>query len=309
MVIPSALDSERRYGSVVAMNYRHAFHAGNFADVLKHAALALIIDHMRHKAAPFRVIDTHAGVGRYDLGSDEAQRTGEWRDGIRRVLAEPLPHDIAEIMGPYLAAVFELNGGALSADIRAYPGSPWLARMLLRPQDQLVVNELHPTDRELLEEAFAHDTLTKVLSLDGWMLLKSLLPPKERRGVILIDPPFEVAGEFGRLLQALKDGVRRFATGVYVVWYPIKATAPVGQFLDDAARLGLDKLLSVQLHIRAADETALSGCGLLILNPPHLVAERLGRLSSFLAERLAQGPGAHASVNWLEPMAGQRALD
>lgn len=287
------------------MNYRHAYHAGNFADVLKHAALALILDHMRHKAAPFRVIDTHAGVGLYDLRSDEAQRTGEWRQGIGRILAEPLPPDAAEIMAPFLAAVAQVNGEPDGTQLSAYPGSPYLARTLLREHDQLVVNELHPADRELLAQTFAGDRLTKVLSLDGWLLLKSLLPPKERRGVILIDPPFEVAGEFERLLQALRDGVRRFATGVYLLWYPIKATGPVGDFLEAAARLDFQRLLSVQLFVRAADETALSGCGLLILNPPYLVPERLERLSNFLATRLAQGVGAHASVRWLEPPAAE----
>ena len=213
------------------MNYRHIYHAGNFADVVKHATVALIVEHLKLKPAPFRVIDTHAGIGRYELAAIEAEKTGEWRDGIGRLLAEPLPSEIAAILAPYLAAVEEENlGREPGADPTAYPGSPLVARHLMRDNDQLVVNELHPDDNELLQQLFKRDRQTKVLGIDGWVALKSLLPPKERRGLVLIDPPFEEPGELTRLAQGLGEAARRFATGTFVLWYPIKDARPVHAF-------------------------------------------------------------------------------
>ena len=194
------------------MNYRHAYHAGNFADVLKHLVLALVIDYMRRKEAPFRVIDTHAGCGRYALGSIQAGKTGEWRGGIGRLLgpdSKPLPPDVAKVMRPYLDAVRAENP---APPLEVYPGSPLIARHLMREQDVLVANELHPEDHADLKSAIGRDRRVKLLALDGWVALKSLLPPKERRGVVLIDPPFEQEGEFDRLsggvgrgLAALRD--------------------------------------------------------------------------------------------------------
>jgi len=178
----------------------------------------------------------------------------------------------------------------------------------MRACDQLVVNELHPADFELLEANFARDSQTKVLALDAWVALKSLLPPKERRGVVLIDPPFEVAGEFGRLVRGLRDALQRFATGTYILWYPIKMTAPVQALLDDVASLGLDKVLSVELLIKAPDEISLAGCGLVIINPPYLVPEKLERLVPFLAGLLAQAAGAQGRVMWLSPVADPEGL-
>ncbi len=174
------------------MNYRHAYHAGNFADVVKHAVLALVIEHLKLKPAPFRVIDTHAGIGVYDLTSEAAQKTGEWREGIGRLMAAKLSPAAAEVLAPYLDIVRRLNpGGAL---VR-YPGSPLLARELMRADDRLVVNELHPEDQDELKRHFAHDPQVRVMALDAWTALKALLPPPERRGVMLIDPAFEQTGE------------------------------------------------------------------------------------------------------------------
>jgi 23S rRNA (adenine2030-N6)-methyltransferase len=279
------------------MNYRHVYHAGNFADVLKHAVLALVIEHMKLKESSFRVIDTHAGIGRYDLASAESLKTGEWREGIGRLLgtaAAPLPASVAQILAPYLNAVRAENPGP---DLTRYPGSPAIAHRLMRPHDVLVLNELHPADAASLEETFAGSANVKVLQLDAWIAIKSLLPPKERRGVVLIDPPYEAKDELHRLLRGLADAIKRFATGTLLLWYPVKERRPADAFHGDLVSLGLpvsaDKLLRVELYVRAPDRPdQLNGCGLLIANPPWTLAEKLGVMLPFLAERLAAGPGA-----------------
>lgn len=277
------------------MNYRHIYHAGNFADVAKHAVLAMIIECLKQKDAPFRVIDTHAGIGGYDLSSEEAQKTGEWLGGIGRLIgpnAGPLPPDIADLIEPYLAVVRAANPPGVLAQ---YPGSPQIARALLRPQDILVANELHPEDGARLRRSFGRDDQVKVLALDGWMAVKSLLPPKERRGVILIDPPFEQPGEFDRLVDALAQGTKRFANGIYMLWYPIKEPAAVDSFIRRLSGLGLPKLLRVELLLAPAagdgSPDRLAGSGLIVHNPPYRLDERLDRLLPWLAERLGNGRG------------------
>lgn len=276
------------------MNYRHAYHAGNFADVLKHVVLSLVIEHLKLKPAPFRVVDTHAGIGLYDLSGVEAGKTGEWRDGIGRILAAEPKGAVGEVMAPYLDVVRALNedGGASAGDLRFYPGSPLLARRLMRRGDVLVANELHEVDRGLLAETFAGDPQTRVLGLDGWTAIKSLLPPRERRGVTLVDPPFEQPGEFARLSRALADAVRRFATGTVLLWYPIKDERPIGAFHRDIADLA-GRIIAVELMIREPfDAERLNGTGLVVLNPPFTLASKLELLLPFLSRTLAvEGKG------------------
>jgi 23S rRNA (adenine2030-N6)-methyltransferase len=284
------------------MNYRHIYHAGNFADVVKHATLALIIEHLKLKPAPFRVIDTHAGIGRYELSAEEAQKTGEWRDGIGRILAAPLPAAIAGLLAPYLEAVAAENTDKTADQpLATYPGSPLIARHLMCDDDQMVVNELHPEDHDQLDMLFSRDPQTRVMAIDGWSALKAVLPPKERRGVVLIDPPFEEPGELARLLQGLAEAHRRFATGTFMLWYPIKDLRPIHAFRREATELGLEKLLCVELLIDAARGTGLAGCGLLILNPPFTLKANLDVLLPFLVDRLGQGTGATHDVRWLAP--------
>jgi 23S rRNA (adenine2030-N6)-methyltransferase len=280
------------------MNYRHAYHAGNFADVLKHAVLTLVIEHLKLKPAPFRVIDTHAGIGSYDLSSIEAQKTGEWREGVGRLIDAVLPAEAAGILEPYLATVRRENDGN---GIVRYPGSPQIARSLLRPIDRLVVNELHPEDSLQLSSLFAGDPQTKVLSLDGWDAVKALLPPKERRGVTLIDPPFEQSGEFARLVVALREAHKRFATGTVIVWYPIKDERAVQLFEADVERTELSKVLSVVLRVREPDQTTgLHGTGLVISNPPFTLEGKLEVVLPLLGKLLGQGLGARTQVAWLK---------
>jgi 23S rRNA (adenine2030-N6)-methyltransferase len=283
------------------MNYRHAYHAGNFADVLKHATLALVVAYLKRKEAPFRVIDTHAGAGRYLLTSPEAQKTGEWRNGVGRLLgpaAEPLPAAAARALAPYLDVVEALNP---SGNIETYPGSPLLALRLIRRQDALIASELHPEARALLVAAIGRDRRAKVLALDGWTAIKSLLPPKERRGLILIDPPFEEAGELHRLAEGLAQGLKRFASGTFLAWYPIKDAKPIVAFHAALAALDVPKLLRVELMLRAPrDADRLNGCGLVVANPPFALAPELAALLPELARRCGEpGAGASHRLDWI----------
>jgi 23S rRNA (adenine2030-N6)-methyltransferase len=204
------------------MNYRHAFHAGNFADVMKHVVLTRVLLHLRRKETPFRVIDTHAGIGLYDLAADEALRTGEWRDGIGR-LETPLNPDAEALLAPYREVLARMRQ-EFGAD--AYPGSPAIARDALRAGDRAIFVELHPDDGALLARRFNRGR-SKVLHLDGWTALHGLIPPPERRGLVLIDPPYEDRDELVRLAGEVTRAVRKWPTGIFALWYPIKATGPV----------------------------------------------------------------------------------
>jgi 23S rRNA (adenine2030-N6)-methyltransferase len=279
------------------MNYRHAFHAGNFADVVKHAVLTRIVEHLKAKEKAFRVIDTHAGRGLYDLTGEEAGRTGEWRDGIARLLDAPLPADAAALLAPYLDAVRAENpdGG-----VRAYPGSPALVRRLLRRQDRLTAVELHPEDAAALRVRFAGDIQVRVIHLDGWLSLGAHLPPKERRGVVLVDPPFEEAGEFGRIVSGLARAHRRWPGGIYALWYPIKDRKAVDGFRKDLQASGIAKVLDIELTVRPTSETPrLDGSGMIVVNPPYRLDDELKAILPTLAELLSQASGGGWRVEWL----------
>ncbi|MES1991658.1 MAG: 23S rRNA (adenine(2030)-N(6))-methyltransferase RlmJ [Pseudomonadota bacterium] len=277
------------------MNYRHAYHAGNFADVMKHSTLALVLGHLKQKDKPFFVLDTHAGTGLTDLSGIEAQKTGEFRDGIARVLAEAQPH---EALKPYLDALASL--GCTGPAPTHYPGSPLIACHLARSDDRLAFCELHPDDAATLRTHFPRNPQAKVHEIDGYTALKSMLPPKERRGLVLIDPPFEARDEFDRLARELEQALKRFATGTYMIWYPVKDPSLSGAFLDHLEREGLPKTLRAELFIRATDPATMSGCGLVILNPPWQLDRTLFELFTWLADVLKQGEGARARVDWLQ---------
>jgi 23S rRNA (adenine2030-N6)-methyltransferase len=268
------------------MNYRHAYHAGNFADVMKHATLALAIAALKRKETPFFALDTHAGIGAYDLEAPQADKTGEYLNGIARVLDAPDPPAELE---PYLAVVRSWNaGGAL----RRYPGSPELVRGLMRPQDRMALVELHPEDVETLRARFHGDRRVGVHHLDGYTAAKGLLPPAERRGLVLMDPPFEVKNEFERLLAALRRARKLWPTGLYMVWYPIKGREAVDSFLQAIADQGGPEALTVELLLRpAVDPFKLNGSGLLIINPPWQLRENLERILPWLTGLMAPGAG------------------
>ncbi len=279
------------------MNYRHIYHAGNFADVLKHAVLARLIVYLQQKDKAFRLLDTHAGIGLYDLSSEEAQKTGEWQDGIGRLIEAELPEAVATFLAPYLDAVRTLNP---AGPIRLYPGSPKLARMLFRPQDRLSAMELHPEDCRALSRLFEGDYQVRVTELDGWLALGAHLPPKEKRGIVLVDPPFEIEGEYERLVDGLSRAWRRFSTGVYCLWYPIKKGAPIAAFHQALKDLEIPKMLCAELSVRSDRETTgLSGSGLIIVNPPYTLKDELHAALPELKRVLAKDRFASQRCFWL----------
>ncbi|MGV3552388.1 23S rRNA (adenine(2030)-N(6))-methyltransferase RlmJ [Rhizobium sp.] len=278
------------------MNYRHIYHAGNFADVLKHAVLARLIDYLKLKDKPFRVIDTHAGIGVYDLSSEEAQKTGEWHGGVGKLLDIDLPKAVAPLLAPYLDTVRQLNA---SSNVRLYPGSPKISRMLLRKEDRLSLMELHPADYETLHANFADDFQTRVTHLDGWLALNAHLPPKEKRGLVLVDPPFEEPNEYERLVDGLAKAWRKFPTGVYCLWYPLKRSAPIKDFMKALHALEIPKMLSVELSVKSEREDGLTGSGLVVVNPPFTLKGEMDVLLSFLKEKLAQDRFASTRNVWI----------
>ncbi len=276
------------------MNYRHAFHAGNAADVMKHAVLCLLLERLRAKPAPFCVLDTHAGIGRYDLTADAARRTGEADAGIRRVLGDARAHPA---LAPYLAAVRSFNTGG--EGIRWYPGSPRLARAFLRDQDRLVLAELHPDDAAALRREFAGDGRTAVHHMDGWLALKAFLPPAEKRGLVLVDPPFEAPDDLDRLVQGLRLAHRRWPTGQFALWHPIKDRAAVWRLHQALEDTGIPKMLAAELTWGGEDRhDRLNGSGMVLVNPPWQLDAILAELLPALHLSLGAAAGG-AAVDWI----------
>jgi 23S rRNA (adenine2030-N6)-methyltransferase len=272
------------------MNYRHGFHAGNFADVLKHLGLCELLRLLTSKDKKLFVLDTHAGAGGYDLGGSLAQRTREAEAGVARLMAAPrtgMPAAVAR----YLAAVsaYDRKFGGAGGVLRHYPGSPRLVRAGLRAGDRFVACELHPQDALALKREFAGDCAVEVRDEDGYHSLKALLPPAERRGLVLVDPPFESADEFEVLKRALHHGLRRFATGCYAVWYPIKDEAAVADFVAAFAAL---KSLRLELSVPPAAKGKLAACGLLVINPPWKFEEAMREALPWVAVQLGHGVSA-----------------
>ena len=272
------------------MNYRHAFHAGSFADVFKHAILTLVLVHLRSKAAPFRVIDIHAGAGLYDLTSEEAERTGEWRDGIARLFDAVLPADAGAPLAPYLAAVRSFNpDGAL----RHYPGSPLVVGRLLRPQDRLIACELEPAAATALSHRLRTIRQAKAIEIDGWVALNAYVPPNERRGLILLDPPYEQPDDFARLAAGLAAAFRKWPTGTYMAWYPIKGRDGPDALARAVQRSGIGKALA------APDpDGRLAGCGLVMVNPPWRLQSEAEIVLGALSGVLARGARSVA-IDWV----------
>ncbi|RWP16421.1 MAG: 23S rRNA (adenine(2030)-N(6))-methyltransferase RlmJ [Mesorhizobium sp.] len=279
------------------MNYRHAYHAGNFADVVKHVVLSRLVEYLKQKDKAFRVIDTHAGIGRYDLSSTEAQKTGEWQGGIGRLVDAALDAPAAALLAPYLEAVRSLNpeGG-----VKNYPGSPLIARHLMRKQDRLSAIELHRQDAAKLRALFQGDFQTRVIELDGWLALGAHLPPKEKRGLVLVDPPFEEEGEFDRLVDGLRKAHKRWPSGVYALWYPVKDRKAVAGFRKALAQSGVPKLLDISFEIRPPSaEPSLDGSGMVVVNPPFTLEGELRTLLPALHKLLVIEKPAHWTLEWL----------
>lgn len=283
------------------MNYRHAYHAGNFADVVKHVVLSRLVEYLKQKDKAFRVIDTHAGIGRYDLSSTQAQKTGEWQGGIGRLIDAPLDAKAAALLAPYLDVVRALNqDGAPGGGVKKYPGSPLIARQLMRKQDRLSAIELHQDDAAKLKALFAGDFQTRVIELDGWLALGAHLPPKEKRGLVLIDPPFEEEGEFGRLVDGLQKAHKRWPGGLYALWYPVKDRKAVIAFRKALRQSGIPKLLDIDFEIKPpSDEPSLDGSGMVVVNPPFTLEGELRIVLPALHRLLAVKKPADWRMEWL----------
>lgn len=279
----------------VTMNYRHAYHAGNFADVFKHAILLTLLDAMTAKPKPLCYFETHAGRGSYRLDETEAQATGEWRDGIGRLFGAAKP---PAGLRRYLGLIRALNP---AGTLQIYPGSPWLAAQASRADDRLVLCDVQPEEATALSALLRHEPRAHVHTRDGYAALHALLPPPEKRGLVLIDPPFEAQeGEFAAIEAALASAHARWPTGVYAVWYPIKSRRTVVPFHRHLARGPFGDVLIAELLVQPDDSPLrLNGCGMLIANPPWKVDANLFSLLPVLRNVLAQSPRATHELRWL----------
>ena len=293
------------------MNYRHHFHAGNYADVFKHVLLRLLLAGMKRKEKGFLYLDTHAGKGRYVLEAtsqlpDGREREPEWPAGIGRLWsADNLPPALAE----YVEAVraWNLRAGSAEGELANYPGSPWIAQALLRPQDRSALCELREDEAEALAAEFQFQSGVKVQNLDGYTALRAMLPPAERRALVLIDPPFENAGEFADIRRGLREALRRFPSGVYAIWYPVTERARSDDFLRELrdglpGEALLPPALVAELQIAAdASPVRMKGCGLLVLNPPWQIEKEFKAVLPTLARLLGNDSIAGGHVDWLVP--------
>ncbi len=276
------------------MNYRHAYHAGNHADVLKHLVLSRLLALLAKKDAPYAYLDSHAGIGLYDLHGDQASRTGEWLEGIQRVWQAD---DVPALFDDYLGVIRALNP---DGQLRYYPGSPEVARELSREQDRLQLNEKHPDDGRLLKANMKYDRRVAVHLGEGWYVPRALLPTAQKRAVLLIDPPFEQADELQRCAQALQESIARMRQAVVAIWYPIKDQRQLKRFYQDLQGTGAPKLLRVELLVHAADnaDVGLNGSGLAIANPPWGLEDELRSVLPWLGQNLGQTQGGWR-LDWL----------
>jgi len=273
------------------MNYRHAYHAGNFADILKHGLMCWIVRYLQQKPGPLCLIDTHAGAGTYDLSGPQAAKTGEAQEGILRLWART---DAPTSLEPYLECVAAANKGHPAP--LTYPGSSGLMASLARPADRVVACELHPEDAAALNESLG-GARVRVVAGDGYSTLSSLVPPPEKRGLVLIDPPFEAADEFERLAQAFVAAHRKWPTGVYMLWFPIKDAGEVDRFKAELSNAAIAKLTSVSLDVARAE--GLSATGLVLCNAPYTLDDEWRGTLTWLAQALAQGVGASSAIELL----------
>lgn len=285
------------------MNYRHQFHAGNFADVWKHALLLPLIRGMQRKDKGFLFLDTHAGRGSYDLQAaargESLERKPEHPEGIGRLCAAS---DLGGDLAAYLALVrrFDRSRGNFEETLRFYPGSPWLAQLSLRPQDRLALCELHEQEHDALAAEFAHERRVSVHPLDGYKGVRAMLPPLEKRALVLIDPPFEEKDEFTQIVAAIVDGLRRSPAATFAVWYPLTERARADAFLDDVCNRSFPPCFTAEVTIAGEiSPLKMRGCGLLVINPPWQIEAELTPIIADLAKRLAQEPGGTGMLRWL----------
>lgn len=261
------------------MNYHHIFHAGNFADVFKHITLILLIESLKRKDTPFCYLDTHAGIGRYDLLAEAAQKTKEYEEGIKQIWHNQSQSNVLPVIDLYLKIIADINE---ASQLRYYPGSPCIVRALLRPQDRMILTEFHPQEVEKLKQEFLQDHQVAVHFQDGYQALKAFLPPKERRGLVLIDPPYESADEFEQIIHGLQQALIRWATGIYAIWYPIKNRADTNKFINQLKQLTNNVLVEEFMIYPDDVPTRLNGCGMAIVNPPWQLDQAMVSLTAWL---------------------------
>ena len=279
------------------LSYRHSFHAGNHADVLKHIVLMLIIESLQQKEKGFYYLDTHAGAGLYRLFSQEAEKTAEYAEGIGRLWQrDDLPTEVAR----YVKLIRKLNYGG--KELRYYAGSPLLAANLLRPQDRALMMELHPSDFPLLRNNFkAFDNVTVKIG-DGFQQVKATLPPKERRGLVLIDPPYELKEDYDLVVKAIEEGYKRFATGVYAIWYPVVLRQQTKRMIKGLEATGIRKILQIELAVRPdSDQRGMTASGMIVINPPWTLEKQMKSILPYLSTVLAPQGTDSWSVNWITP--------
>lgn len=279
------------------MNYQHAYHAGGFSDVVKHATLLALIQVLQQKAKPFVYIDTHAGAGIYDLQTIESQATQEYLVGIAKI---KVTATTPQLIKDYLAIIDTINQQHQTTERRFYPGSPLFVRQLLRPSDQMIISELQPKIHQTLRQLFLQDKQVAVHHRDGYEMMKALLPPTIRRGLVLIDPPYEAVDEWQQVITALQHGLERWANGIFVIWYPIKAASPLTAFYQQIAQVPANACLGFEFLVCPADSPiGLNGCGMIIINPPWQFEEALQRLLFWLKQSLAQPGQGQVKLFWL----------
>ncbi|BAU80635.1 hypothetical protein SAMD00131843_00286 [Edwardsiella tarda] len=278
------------------LSYRHSFHAGNHADVLKHTVQSLIIAALKEKDKPFLYLDTHAGAGRYLLSGEHAEKTGEYLEGIARLWQRD---DLPEALTPYMDAVRHFNR---AGQLRYYPGSPLIARQLLREQDRLHLSELHPSDFPLLRAEFQKDERARVVRENGYQQLKSQLPPATRRGLILIDPPYELKSDYQDVVKGIQEGHKRFATGTYALWYPVVLRQNIRRMVHALEETGIRRILQIELAVRPdSDQRGMTASGMIVINPPWKLEEQMRSLLPWLHQALVPQGTGHASVSWIVP--------
>ncbi|HDS6400686.1 TPA: 23S rRNA (adenine(2030)-N(6))-methyltransferase RlmJ [Morganella morganii subsp. morganii] len=278
------------------LSYRHSFHAGNHADVLKHTVQSLIIESLKEKDKPFLYLDTHAGAGRYQLSGEHAERTGEYLEGIARIWAQ---ESVPEELKTYLEAVSALNP---RGDLRFYPGSPLIAAHLLRDHDKLNISELHPSDFPLLRNEFSCDNRARVVREDGYQQLKSQLPPLSRRGFVLIDPPYELKSDYQAVVKGIQEGHRRFATGTYAVWYPVVLRQQIKRMVKDFQATGIRKILQIELAVRPdSDQRGMTASGMIVINPPWKLESQMKSVLPWLHKVLVPEGTGHTLVECITP--------
>ncbi|EJL6367340.1 23S rRNA (adenine(2030)-N(6))-methyltransferase RlmJ [Vibrio cholerae] len=277
------------------LSYRHSFHAGNHADVLKHIVQSLILNSLQQKEKPFVYHDTHSGVGRYDLTHEWSEKTGEYKQGIARVWQQD---NIPAELDSYLDAIRQLNQGET---LRYYPGSPRVARAHLREQDRMVLTELHPSDYPLLEQEFHRDRQVSIYKEDGFARLKASLPPQERRGLVLIDPPYELAKEYLDVVRAIAQSYKRWATGIYAIWYPVVNRCDIDDMLEGLQGLEIRKILQIELGVAPdTNERGMTASGMIVINPPWTLESQMQTILPFLKQAIAPATG-HYKVEWVVP--------